>query len=304
MPNRYATEIIKRLEKVSAIGVDYFTIFDDWLEMVNAALEALPRHVEAAVKTRTLAEDTDEVKKLWERLRSRYHRPYCWEYFQQAFHILLESADADDWDDTIGDVYMEMNIANKRNGQFFTPYPIARLAAGLNNIEEMLYEHLTAAYLKSPYGVMHQAILGDRAAERIPQFVKEMGQGIVPLVVEHFEVIKVSDCACGSGVMLLAAAETTPRWALDWGLVQFYGQDIDQTCVTMARINMMLHGLNGYSIKLALALTPDELKAVPEPYQKAYQEAQEAVEQGWTERVEEITAEVNSWKQMSMFNQM
>jgi type I restriction-modification system DNA methylase subunit len=41
---------------------------------------------------------------------------------------------------------------------------------------------------------------------------------------------------------------------LDWGFVQFYGQDIDQTCVQMAQINMMLHGLNGYSMKCAVAV--------------------------------------------------
>ena len=66
--------------------------------------------------------------------------------------------------------------------------------------------------------------------------------------------IKIQDCACGSGVMLLGAASCFPRWALDWGVVQFYGQDIDQTCVMMARINMMLHGLNGYAMKLEVAV--------------------------------------------------
>jgi ribosomal protein L11 methylase PrmA len=175
------------------------------------------------------------------------------------------------------------------------------MTASLLDIEKLVYQRLEAAYLKSVYGAMHQIILGENAGERISAFVRQMGENLVPLVVEHFDPITVSDCACGSGVMFLAAAENTPRWALDWGLVQFYGQDIDRTCVQMAKVNMMLHGLNGYSIKLALALMPDELAAVPEPYQSAYREAQEAGQAGDLVRVDEIAAQVAGWKQMSMF---
>jgi hypothetical protein len=75
--NPYTTKIIRELEKVSAIGADNNTTFDDWLEITLATLEALPAHMKAARQTGRLAEDTEETKKLWERLRVRYHKPYC-----------------------------------------------------------------------------------------------------------------------------------------------------------------------------------------------------------------------------------
>ena len=49
-------------------------------------------------------------------------------------------------------------------------------------------------------------------------------------------------------------AAKVPRWMLDWGLVQFYGQDLDYTCYLMARANMRLYGLNGDGIRYAIIL--------------------------------------------------
>jgi hypothetical protein len=56
--NPYTTKILRELEKVSAIGADYNTIFDDWLEITLATLEALPAHLKAARQTGRLAEDS------------------------------------------------------------------------------------------------------------------------------------------------------------------------------------------------------------------------------------------------------
>lgn len=83
---------------------------------------------------------------------------------------------------------------------------------------------------------------------------------------------------------------------MDWNLVQFYGMDIDQTCVNMARLNLMLHGMNGFSIKCALALSDIELQSIPDPYQSAYREAQSAE----PERVDEIAKEIRAWKQPAL----
>ena len=57
------------------------------------------------------------------------------------------------------------------------------------------------------------------------------------------EPITICDPACGSGIMLLAAAGQFPPWAFHYGLVRLYGQDIDFTCVQMCRINLRLYGL-------------------------------------------------------------
>lgn len=77
---------------------------------------------------------------------------------------------------------------------------------------------------------------------------------LIPSIAHKVDPVSVHDPSCGSGVMFLATASEIPRWMLDWGFVRFYGQDVDQTCVQMAKINMMLYGLNGYSLKCAVAL--------------------------------------------------
>jgi hypothetical protein len=96
--------------------------------------------------------------------------------------------------------------------------------------------------------------------------------------------------------MFLAAAKQFDPWMLDWGLVHFSGCDIDQTCVRMCQVNMMIYGLNGYSIKCALALSGQELQAVPEPWQSKYAEAIAE-----PDLVPTISAEVRSWKQQALF---
>jgi hypothetical protein len=278
--NQYAKQIIKHLDHITASGNRPSTIFQDFIDMTCATLEAIPVHLRSAVRDRQFAADTEETAKLFERMRGRYASSYCWEHFSNAFYTLLDSADGPDgaleWDDTIGQVYMDWGVPNKHTGQFFTPYEVARMMAQMQGIEELVYQRLETAYLKSSYGVIHLMLTGDPA--RVSAFVRRMGGDLVHLCVERFEQIKVQDCACGSGVMLLAAAEQTPRWALDWGLVKFFGQDIDQACVTMTRINMMIYGLNGFKMKCIVAMTPDELPAVSEP-------------------AEGIVVDVGSWKQ-------
>ena len=64
--------------------------------------------------------------------------------------------------------------------------------------------------------------------------------------------------------------------------------DIDQTCVTMAQVNMMLYGLNGTSVYPALTATPRQLASLPEPFEQAYTLAQEAQATGDADLVEEI----------------
>ena len=57
-----------------------------------------------------------------------------------------------------------------------------------------------------------------------------------------------------------------PLWAVQTGLVQFYGMDIDATCVKMAQVNFMLYGLNGFGLHCALTATPRQLASLPEPF--------------------------------------
>jgi type I restriction-modification system DNA methylase subunit len=54
----------------------------------------------------------------------------------------------------------------------------------------------------------------------------------------------INDCACGSGVMLIAACKTMTNEQLDKTV--FVGQDIDFTCVMMCALNLTFFNLHGY----------------------------------------------------------
>jgi type I restriction-modification system DNA methylase subunit len=295
--SRYSSEIIKELSHITSSGSKPFQIFEDYLDLTLATLEAMPAHVRSAVKERKPAEDTKETQALFAKLRERYDAVY-FKRFSNAFMVLLDSTETQagelQWNDTIGEAYMEWNVSNKYSGQYFTPYHVAHMMAVSLEIEQTVYERLEKAYLSSSTGAMHK-FMSDKP---LGEFVRKMGGDLVQLCVEHFEPIKVNDCACGSGVMLLAAAEQCPRWALNWGLVQFYGMDIDATCVKMAQINMMIYGLNGFNLKTALALAEADFQGIPEPFQSAYRDVQKE-----PERLEEIHAqviEVNSPEQLRL----
>jgi ribosomal protein L11 methylase PrmA len=123
---------------------------------------------------------------------------------------------------------------------------------------------------------------------------------VVPAALEHYEPVTVLDPAVGSGILLLVHASTLPRWMVSMGLVQYYGCDIDPLCVQMARINCKLYGLNGHHLKSALALSPDELAALPQVHASAYAEAQHAQAAGDAEHIEKI-ARVIRGEQISLF---
>ena len=84
------------------------------------------------------------------------------------------------------------------------------------------------------------------------------------------------------------------------GLVQYYGVDIDPTCVRMANINCKLYGLNRHHLKYALDLTAEDLANLPQPHAAAYTEAKAAHDAGDTERVKEIVQELRG-QQMNLF---
>jgi len=69
----------------------------------------------------------------------------------------------------------------------------------------------------------------------------QIGDQAAPVNAEG-EPLSISDCACGAGVMLLAARGVV---ASRWGRraasrLRLYGQDIDGVCVTMAKIQIQL----------------------------------------------------------------
>lgn len=69
----------------------------------------------------------------------------------------------------------------------------------------------------------------------------QLGDQAAPVNAEG-EPLSINDCACGAGVMLLAArAVVASRWGRRAASrLRLYGQDIDGVCVTMAKIQLQL----------------------------------------------------------------
>lgn len=111
--------------------------------------------------------------------------------------------------DVLGSLYMRLELGNPAAGQYFTPWAVA--------------------------SVMARMTLGDLLT----------GSGREPSPEDPQTVL---DPACGSGVMLLAAAAAAPREMIDAGLIRFYGIDIDPLASEMARLNLRLHMLPGQII--------------------------------------------------------
>jgi hypothetical protein len=310
-------EIVKRLERNTAAGAYLSQVFADWLDLTHATLAALPAHAASAAANGQLAEDTPETQALFARCKARYPQDWAWTNFREAFQILLDSAegfwspdanrrskrvgavvdattdDAYGWD-TIGAAYM-LTSAKEHAGQFFTPWSIAELMAqmtiqdGAEEINDRLRQAHRAASARDGANshVLTATILAGLAVpadEARAYFLTR----VLPLIITDFDPITICDPCIGSGVTMLAAARQFPVWAVQTGLVQLYGMDIDVACVKMAQVNFMLYGINGFGLQCALTATPRQLASLPEPFQQAYTLAQEANANGDADLVEEI----------------
>jgi len=251
-------------------------VFADWLQQVDAMLTMLPAHAASVAQTGRLADDPPEIAALFDHIHKTYPHLNAETNFGKAAGLLLESA-ATGYFDIVGTVYMALNAENKYAGQYFTPWEIARMMAHLTlgDAPRMVIERLMAAAEAATNapgasaGLKAARLMGRLSALRdntvlledfpadLPAWLAEHWAEIAP----HYEPISVMDPALGSGVLLLAAAELFPKWMLYLGLVQFYGADIDETCVLMARINAKLYGLNGFGGQMIRAL----LEPVNEP---------------------------------------
>ncbi len=305
-PEFASAQIVKALDRITATGHRPSAIFDDWLELTEATLTMLPDHFRSVMRTGQFAPDSPEVADLWAHIRTRYDgKAWVFEKFAEAFGRLLNSTSEPDgtptYQDVVGQVYTEWGRPSRSTGQFFTPWPVARLMAEMTSDKgQAVHEHLQAAIKESPLAqacLLAGIALDGEAAER--WFIEK----IVPSAIEHYQPVTVLDPCVGSGILLLAHASTLPTWMVQMGLVQYYGCDIDPTCVRMARINCALYGLNGSHLKYALELSPEELATLPQRYAEAYAEAQLAQANGDKEHEAQIADEVRAeaYRQMPLF---
>jgi len=258
---KHTTQIIRILEKITAAGAGESQIFDDFLDIAHDSLEQLPNHVASVRSTGELVQDPPEMVKRWDRLRSQYKGQYYFNLFAKALAILMASAE-DDWNDTIGEVYMEFGHPSKSGGQYFTPFSLAKMMAAMTttDIPQVIHHRIKTACEGDPMAesILMTGMLLEQGDDAENWYFNKL----IPAVAHKVEPVTIYDSSCGSGVMFLAAASEIPRWMLDWGFVRFHGQDIDQTCVQMAKVNLMLYGLNGYNLKCAMAIgesRPEEM---------------------------------------------
>lgn len=327
-------KIIKLFERLGNVGRRNHEVFEDFVAATGAVLTALNPLAQAADHTNG-TEDSgaifsfEPVPQVVARIRSRYDEYYqddILKTFEQAIDLLIE--DANDnisfgrYFDTIGDVYMLYAYPNEHQGQYFTSYEVADLLARLTdepdpdrstfgNLEKVFMDRLTAAverardegndaYIKLQARVLAAAASGIPTPEQRLQLINLLYQC-------GFEPVSLYDPTCGSGVLLLAQAARFLRWALTYGLVRVYGQDLDPTCVAMARINCMLYGLNGYGLRCVLEMSDQEITQLePSPaYVAAIETAKTAAANGDQEMVRQIANEARASSrasQMSLFD--
>lgn len=241
-PTEYAYQLDRLLTKVKSSGRRNSEIFDDFADFCHCQLTELHQRFRQTL----LNEDyvvSDRTKQVMERLNARYDEREM-NHIVDAFKTLA-SASEHSYTDLIGATYMNFGYPNTDGGQFFTPISVAKLMAQLMLPEDLVKnvnDRIKAAIAGSPLASgMLLASIGIPAEFAEDWFVAR----ILPPVIDDIEPETIYDPCCGSGVMFLAMAEQIPIWMTQLGLVQFCGQDVDQTAVTMAQINVMLYGLNG-----------------------------------------------------------
>jgi len=245
--DRYAGQLEKVLQPMYYTGTAW-RVWDDFLEMVWIALRSLPEHLKSAMEHGRLAEDSQEVQQKFSRWTEKYKKKDM-ERFSEGFAILLNST-TEGYGDVLGATYELMSMANKWAGQYFTPLPICAMMAKINDPMPMVHQRLKEA-LTHQDNIPGQALLLASMClqnEGDPEVSQDYFlQKVLPAALPYYDPVTVSDPALGSGRMLIAMAAECDRWAVENGLIEFFGQDIDERCVKMAKINFVLHGMVSWS---------------------------------------------------------
>ena len=245
--DRYAGQLEKVLQPLYYSGTAW-RVWDDFLEMVWISLRSLPEHLKSAMEHGRLAEDSPDVQQKFADWTEKYKQKGM-ERFSEGFAILLNSV-TEGYGDVLGATYELMSMANKWAGQYFTPLPICAMMAKMNDPMPTVHQRLKEA-LTHPDNIAGQALLLASMClqnEEDPEVSQDYFlQKVLPAALPYYDPVTVCDPALGSGRMLIAMAAECDRWAVENGLIEFFGQDIDERCVQMAKINFVLHGMVNWS---------------------------------------------------------
>jgi len=182
-------------------GHNWYKFFDLWLDAILLSL-----------KPPTTQE--------WQEFLERNCLEKSEETMTEAFSVLAQQAQQDNRD-YLGPLYELLAVNDKHYfGQFFTPWEVALVMAGLNLV------NLPAPdlYRAEPYTICDPCV----------------GSGTLLLAMA--EVVQERDPI-----------------GFSLGHYQFYGQDKDGTCVRMAKINMRLHNLNRPFVRFCELSEPQQL---------------------------------------------
>jgi hypothetical protein len=239
--------------------------------------------------------------------------PEQYQTFADCFYILLDQSwdgGGLTYADTIGRCYMEMlNGVRWNPDEFYTPGPVALAMAQMSLHDADIENHFIREARRifdndADAQARMQAILQDDPTWRLPEkferisaldpgmldllrtvnFMLSGGETgettyerflteVLALVLPKMKPFTICDPCVGSGVLLLAAASCCPRWLIDLGYIQFFGQDLRHLPVRMSQLNMKLYGLGHRSITPATALSMFEILKMREPYRKVYERA-------------------------------
>lgn len=254
-PDRAAGAIIKELEPLT-YGRSASQVFEDWLSVTEASLVMLPHHTRSVAEGNGMAEDTEEVKAVWDRLRQVYDKE-GWDHLARAFAQLLDSTreGRGGYQDVVGEIFMEFGSPSDWSGQFFTPMPVAQMLVHMTmnaeEVERIVTERLRQVILAAPDGeLVYLSWMLSRARDDGGVAASTyFADHLYPRLVGQFQPYTICDPCCGSGVMLIAAMNLLPAWLTAYGLVEFHATDIDPRCVKMVHINLMLHGAGSFVLR-------------------------------------------------------
>jgi type I restriction-modification system DNA methylase subunit len=121
-------DFCKKLDTL-AYGSSHHEVFRSWAELVAIAMHQLPYHASCMPKGSTF----EAMEAHYLKLAAEHDKETLNEF--AALLAIVQAALAHQWTDFLGAIYFEMEISGKKskqaNGEFFTPYHLAKLSAEL-----------------------------------------------------------------------------------------------------------------------------------------------------------------------------
>lgn len=172
--------------------------------------------VEIANTTLRPLKDSEPFKNIWEEREKQYietMKTYTkkeQKVISQMFTMLVLELEKNPNQDLLGSLYMMLEISNKNNGQFFTPYSVCELMSNITVDKK----NLTKQIKQNGYVTINDCACG-------------AGATLISAIEQCKELFK--RLKYQNHIMVV-------------------GQDIDITCIHMCYIQLSLHGMAGYVI--------------------------------------------------------